>query len=212
VILNGVDLDQFRPKEVRPEIRGKYPLQGKKVVGLVSNLSRRKMPESLLEACPIILKRCPSTVFVIVGGEFGEEDRGREKALKRKAIEMGLDRSVIFTGFLPEVEEVINLFDIAVAVTEKEACSRAILEAMACAKPVVAFDTGGNSELIVDGTTGALVPFGDISAFAHSLVGLLKDDARCKDMGRAARSRAERCFDVKNNARKTEDLYARLIG
>ncbi|NQT04142.1 MAG: glycosyltransferase family 4 protein, partial [Planctomycetes bacterium] len=143
VVLNGVDLETFRPQKADPAILREYDLSRRKVVGLVSNLGKRKMPEYLLEASPYILERYPDTAFFIVGGEFGEEDKGRKRELEENARNLGVGGRVIFTGFVSDVSHIIQVFDVGVAVTEKEACSRAILEMMACGKPVVAFNTGG---------------------------------------------------------------------
>jgi len=212
VVINGVDLKKFIPEIANPEILQKYNINGRKVVGLISNLGKRKRPEYLLDSCPHILKRCPNAIFLIVGGEFSEEDKGRKNELEEKATSLGVENQVIFTGFLSNISDIIQVFDIGVAVTEKEACSRAILEIMACGKPVVAFNTGGNSELVEDGITGTLVNFGDIEGFATSVVELLEDDERRKKMGRNARDRVEKLFDVKINAEKIEKIYSQLIG
>ena len=77
---------------------------------------------------------------------------------------------------------------------------------------MVAFKTGGNPELIKDGITGTLVNFGDIKGFAAAVSDLLKNDEKRKRMGMQARQRAEKYFDVKINARKTQAIYSRLIG
>lgn len=212
VVINGVDLNKFRPGKVDLEILQKYNLNGRKIVGLISNLGKRKMPELLLNASPYLLKKHPNTIFLIVGGEFAEEDRGRREELERKANSLGVGDSFIFTGFVSNVSDIIQVFDVGVAVTEKEACSRAILEIMACGKPVVAFDTGGNSELIDDGVTGTLVDFGDIKGFASAVVDLLRDDNKRTRMAMKARERAEKYFDVKINAQKTQGIYSRLLG
>jgi len=83
---------------------------------------------------------------------------------------------------------------------------------MASGKPVVAFDTGGNPESIDDGITGSLVNFGHIEGFACSAVEILEDDEKRRKMGIRARERAERYFDVKLNAQKTQEIYSQVIG
>jgi len=210
--LNGVDGKRFSPGEPPEAILKAYDLDGKRVVGLVSNLGRRKNPNFLLEAAPTILNKCPDVVFLFVGGEFSEEDKGCKQELMQRAESLGVLGHVVFTGFISDPSGLIRTFDVGVAVTEKEACSRAILEMMACGKPVVAFNTGGNPELIEDGVTGILLDFGDIEGFAKSVADLLQDDTIRKKMGARARERAERLFDVKVNARKTEEIYSELVG
>ncbi|MBW2032856.1 MAG: glycosyltransferase [Deltaproteobacteria bacterium] len=211
VALNGVDGKRFSPGDPPEAILKAYGLEGKRVVGLVSNLGGRKNPDFLLEAAPTILNRCPDVVFLFVGGEFSEDDKGRKQELTQRAESLGLRGHVVFTGFIPDPSGLIRTFDVGVAVTEREACSRAILEIMATGKPTVGFDTGGNPELIDDGVTGVLVSVGDISAFADAVCRILENKGMKQRMGRTARERMERCFDVKVNAKRTEAIYEGLV-
>lgn len=211
VILNGVDTSIFCPGDVLQSVYHNYSLDGKKVVGLISNFSTRKKPEYFLEACSLILKKIPDTKFFIVGGEFTQEDKGRHDELVRKAKRLNIYDNAIFTGFVNDVSEIIKAFDLGVAVTEKEACSRAILEMMASGKPVVAFNTGGNSELIEHGITGTLVKFGDIVGLADSIIELLVNEEKRKKMGLLAAKRIRKYFDVRLNAERTTKLYSDLL-
>lgn len=212
VVLNGVDVHRFMPQNVRSDILKLYGIGDRKIVGMVSNLSKRKMPEHLLEACPRVLNRCPHTLFMVVGGEFGDEDKGRKSYLENMAKQLNIEDHVVFTGFMENVSEIIRAFKIGVSVTEKEACSRAVLETMACGKPVVAFNTGGNPELIEHGVTGLLVDSGDIEALTNAITGLLENDSKTRTMGIHARERIETYFDVRINAKKTQEIYSELIG
>jgi glycosyltransferase involved in cell wall biosynthesis len=148
---------------------------------------------------------------LIVGGEFGDSGLGRKKELEGKAKMLGLKKHVTFTGFLSNIADIIQIFDVGVNVTEREACSRAILEIMATGKPVVAFDTGGNSELIKNDVTGKLVKFGDIVGLADSISDLLKDDEKKKKMGKFARKIIKTKFNVKMNTDQTENIYFELL-
>jgi glycosyltransferase involved in cell wall biosynthesis len=212
VILNGVDTQKFYPGSALPELLDRYKLNGNKIVGLITNLSKRKMPEYLLEACPYILKDFPHVQFIIVGGDFGEEDKDRKSKLIQKAKLLGISDHVVFTGFLSDVSNIIKTFDIGASVTEKEACSRAIIEIMSSGKPIVAFDTGGNPELVENGVTGILIKFKDIKKYAESIVELLEDDKKRMKMGMLARERVEKYFDIKISTQKTQDLYLKLVG
>jgi glycosyltransferase involved in cell wall biosynthesis len=211
IIKNGVDTQKFSPRPATKESRKEFQFNGKKIVGLVSNLDHRKMPEYFIEACPYILKEEPNTQFLVVGGEFDENDLGRLNELKKMALSKGVDEKILFTGYREDVAEVIKYFDVGVSVTEKEACSRAILELMASGKPVVAFDTGGNSELIEHNVTGWLVEFGDIPGLAKGISDLLKDKNRKEIMGKTAREIATTKFDIKINTRQTENIYSELL-
>ena len=82
---------------------------------------------------------------------------------------------------------------------------------MAAGKPVVAMNDGGNPELVESGVTGILVEPDDINGFADAVLDLLNDDAKRIGMGRKARARAEKLFDVKRNAGETEQVYLELV-
>lgn len=212
VILNGVDLGHFNPSLNGDETKRELGAGHKKVVGIVTNLNKRKRPEYFIEAAYSVLKKYKDAVFVVVGGEFCEGVSGRTSALKDMVVRMGLKDDVIFTGFRDDVSPLIAAFDVSVQVAEKEACSRAIIESMAAAKPVVAVGGGGNPELIDDGVTGILVAPDDLDGLADEITGLLKDDGRRKTMGKKARERAQRLFDAARNARETEAVYEELLG
>lgn len=211
VIINGVDTSKFRPRKDSPELTQKYNVNGKNVVGLISNFGKRKNPECFLDVCPLILKQVPNTRFIVVGDEFTDEDRGRRDELLQKVKKLHLEDDVIFTGFVPDVSEIIRIFDIGVAVTEKEACSNAILEILASGKPVVAFDTGGNAELIEHNLTGKLVNFDDIVGLADSIVELLINVEERNNMGLRAAKRTRQFFDVRLNVLRTTELYNEIL-
>jgi glycosyltransferase involved in cell wall biosynthesis len=210
VIWNGVDTKKFHPDTSDGKSCLKIQNNGNKVVGLISNLGKRKMPEYFIETCPYVLSEHPNTTFVIVGGEFDDDDTGRLKELRRKTDSMGISDKILFTGHRNDIADIITCFDIGVSVTEKEACSRAILELMASGKPVVAFDTGGNSELIENDVSGKLLKFGDIVGLAKSISNILKDNERKDKMGKNARKLAKSNFDIKINTQKIEAIYLEL--
>lgn len=208
VILNGVDLNALNVH--KEDKRVKEP-KSKRLVGIVTNLTVRKRVEFFLDAAAKIYNKCDDVSFMVVGGEFGEESYGRIDEIKKLAVDLGIEKDMVFTGFVEEVKPYLEKFDISVNVTEKEACSRAILESMALGKPVVAMDSGGNPELLENGISGILTGPDDMESFVNSVVSLLEDKKRCLEMGSAARCRAEKLFNVERNARETEAVYRELV-
>jgi glycosyltransferase involved in cell wall biosynthesis len=89
-----------------------------------------------------------------------------------------------------------------------EGLGSAILEAMACGKPVVGTRTGGIPEAVVDGTTGLLVPPRDDAALASAIRRLLADRDRREQYGRAGRARAEASFSADALVEGTARVYA----
>ena len=92
-----------------------------------------------------------------------------------------------------------------------EGISNTILEAMACSLPVLATDVGGNAELVAAGSTGRLVPAGDVQALAGGLVDMAADARGAAAMGRAGRERVEQQFSLRSMVASYQALYDRLL-
>ena len=112
-------------------------------------------------------------------------------------------------GTLPYGENVglMKSCQICVSPTLIENFGMALLEAQFCGLPVLAFDVGGNSELVADGSTGRIVPYLDVEALARESAGLLLDPARLARWGRTAARRARKEF----SARSAGQAYVRLL-
>ncbi len=215
VIYNGVNLERFKfaaDKEAAKRVLG---WEGKKVVGVLTNLDRRKGVEVFLRISADVLQHRRDVIFVVVGGPYSSKrktDQDLLGGLQREALKLGLGERVVWVGFQEDVRPFLSALDVACNVTAKEACSRAILESMATGTTVVAFDDGGNPELIVEGETGFLVPSGEEAIFAKKVIRLLDNDEERSHMGQRARARAETFFDARQNARETMELYEKLLG
>jgi glycosyltransferase involved in cell wall biosynthesis len=166
--------------------------------------------EFFLEAAVRIKQGYNNVVFIVVGGSFPAKDN-RLIELRERVFFLGMDEDFIFTGFQENVREFISVFDVAVNVTDKEACSRAMMEYMACGKAVVAMEDGGSPELITSGENGILTHPLKIGDFADAVTGLLKDEQKRGNLGRKARAAAELKFDIKKNVLKTQNIYLELI-
>ena len=127
----------------------------------------------------------------------GEAEHEKYKQELRQIVEkLGLAQDVIFTGFRRDIPELLAAFDVLVLPSLEEAFGRVVIEAMACAKPVVATRGGGLPEIIRDKETGLLVPVKDPQAIAGAVLQLLADKALARQMGLSGRKRAEEMFDI----------------
>ena len=132
-------------------------------------------------------------------------------SLKREVADLGVEDSVIFTGFLSDTRIVMSLLDIVLVPSIiPEACPRTIIEAMAVGKPVIATPLGGSKELVTP-ETGMLVPPEDASAVADAIAILATDRERLRTMGEAARTRAVQLFSSQKNTALTEAVYTELL-
>jgi glycosyltransferase involved in cell wall biosynthesis len=174
------------------------------LVGAIGNLKPLKGQEHLLRAAALVRRTRPDARFVLVG--LGP----RESELRREAAGLGLDGSVTFTGFREDAPRIAAALDVYVQPSEAEGLPIALLEAMALRRPVVATSVGGTPEVIRGPEEGVLVPPRDPEALAGSILALLGDPQRRRDMGEAAEHRA-RGFDIRRAVRRIEEVYEELV-
>ena len=213
VIHDGVDLALFDGAIDREAIRRSLGLSREHVaVGIVSRLVPGKgHRDDLLPAIAQISREFPQVRCIIVGGD-PEPGQPCLQEVQRRVRDLGLERSVLFTGWRDDIPSITSAFDIAVQSSRYiEGFGTALLEAMALGKPVVATAVGGIPELVEDGTTGFLVPPADSGALAAAIRRLVVEGAARERMGRAGRARLEQLFDQRRLAKQLEALYAGML-
>jgi glycosyltransferase involved in cell wall biosynthesis len=105
------------------------------------------------------------------------------------------------------IRDSIKSFDIFVMSSLTEGLGTSILDAMACAKPVIGTRAGGIPEAVRDEDTGLLVPPHDEAALAAAIVRLLKDPALAARLGASGRQRAAEYFSVERMVSETVNVY-----
>ena len=214
LIYNGVDLDAFQAsaEEVGTFRNELFPdgTQTDAIVGVVTRITPEKGIHFLVRAMRE-LKGEVDVRLLIVGGPYFQKDVEYMEMLKREVADLGVEDSVIFTGFLSDTRIVTSLLDIVLVPSIiPEACPRTIIEAMAVGKPVIATPLGGSKELVTP-ETGLLVPPEDASAVAEAITTLVSDQERLKAMRKAARNRAVELFSSEKNTALTEAVYNELL-
>jgi len=114
-------------------------------------------------------------------------------------------------GSRNDIPQIMRSLDVFVLPSQAEGISNTILEAMACALPVIATDVGGNAELVVDGDTGALVPARDPAALADCMTGYAADATLRDRQGRAARQRILDEFSMQKMMSAYQNVYEQLM-
>ena len=177
VIYCGIDSDTFTPA---PAERSPTP-----VIAYVGRLRRYKGVELILKGVARMQDR---RVEVEIAGTG--EDRPRLEAL---AASLDLGRRVRFLGFVSEAEKsaLLRRAWIVALTSPKEGWGITNLEAAACGTPVVASDSPGLRESVLDGRTGFLVKHGDVSALAAAFDRIVADPALVTRLGTAGRAFAE---------------------
>ncbi len=195
---SGVDCNHFRalPDPDASTIR----------VALVSRMLRDK---GVLDAAAAIglLRGRGLAVELLLAGPIDPDNRGSltpETLISLGAAEHGIE----WLGPIADVRAVWRRAAIAVLPsTYGEGVPKALLEAAACARPIIASDVPGCREVVRPGETGFLVPPRDIEGLADAIAALASDPMRRKTMGRAGRALVERDFDEDIVARETLGVY-----
>ncbi|MFF9404326.1 glycosyltransferase family 4 protein [Streptomyces anandii] len=186
----GVDEKTFHPASGGDEVRARLGLSDRPVVVCVSRLVRRKGQDTLIRAMPRILAAEPDTVLLIVGGGPYEKD------LRRMAAETGVAGSVRFTGAVPwsELPAHYGAGDVFAMPCrtrrgglDVEGLGIVYLEASATGLPVVAGDSGGAPDAVLDGETGWVVRGGSSEEAADRVTTLLGDAELRRRMGERGR-------------------------
>jgi glycosyltransferase involved in cell wall biosynthesis len=129
-------------------------------------------------------------------------------ALQAQASAAGCADAVVFTGYRRDARALMNAVDIVVHPPRFEGFGLVVAEAMAAGRPVVATDVaGGIPEMVDDGRTGLLVPYGDVDAMAGALVRLCRDRRLRDELGRAGRARYLEELTVEGMLARTLPLY-----
>jgi glycosyltransferase involved in cell wall biosynthesis len=200
-LVNGVDTELFRPTSPAFE-----PGPGERWIAVPRRLVRKNGVEFLVRAIPLVREKLPGVRFLLLG------DGPERERLESLCSELGVQAYVRFAGAQPHgaMPSLLASCEIAVVPSLMEATSVAALEAMACARPVVASRVGGLPE-IVDEEVGTLVPPGDPPGLAAGILRLLQSEDLVKK-GREARLRVERSWSnarlVDRHLRIYEDLVA----
>lgn len=204
LIPNGVDFSRFQQGHDDARAALGLSLQ-EKVVGTVGRLTWKKAPECLLAAAHLIVQQEPNARLLIVG------DGPLRAQVEQRAVELDIHSRCLFTGAVPDALPYLRACDVFVLSSMIEGMANALLEALACGKPAVVTDAGGNGEVVQDGQTGYVVPRNDPQRLAQATVHLLRHPALAAQMGEAARKDMEERFSLSRMVNSVEALYAELL-
>jgi glycosyltransferase involved in cell wall biosynthesis len=207
-VYNGIDLAKFRfSPAATAQTRATLGLaEGQPAVGLFGQLLPHKGHRLLIAAAPRILKVCPNARFFIVGSL---ENPPYLAELRAELHAAGLTQQFEFTGWRRDVPELMSAVDVVVVPTiTPEPAALSLMEGMALSRPLVASNTGGTAELVVDGSTGLLFPTGDSDELAAQVLRVLTDSALARSIGAAGRRRMEERFSEERHFDEMAQLYA----
>ena len=207
VIHNGVDGSRFFPDPpIRARVRRELGLsENEFCIGSVGNLLPVKDQLTLLRAVESMTGRCSAWRLIIVG-----------EGSERPKLEAFLDAHpnckdrVVLTGTSDHVPELLQAMDVYVLPSLSEGISNSLLEAMSSGLAVIATDTGGNPEVVVDGESGLLFPVGDSDRLAEQLLLLNSQPQVRVQLAQQALRRMREEFSIDSMIRKYAQLYESL--
>jgi N-acetyl-alpha-D-glucosaminyl L-malate synthase BshA len=193
VIPDFVDTRRFSPSDRR-----------ERTIVHVSNFRPVKRTLDAVRAFYLIRRRTPARLVFVGSGPD-------QPQVRQLAERLGILDDLRFVGEDPDVANYLRGASLLLSTSEFEGFGMSVLEAMACAVPVVTTDSGGTGE-VVNEACARTASVGDVEGLAAAAVEVLRDENLARTMGEAGRRRAEEMFDVDRVVPQYEALYERVCG
>jgi glycosyltransferase involved in cell wall biosynthesis len=201
-VFSGFPLEAFLSAANDQNLRTKWNIAPNDIViGNIGRLFKLKGHDDLFAVAPALTQRFPQLKFLLVG------DGPWRDRFETRVRELGLTRHFVFTGLVPptEIPRLVGIMDILVHLSLREGLPRALPQALAAAKPVVAYDCDGAREVCHDQETGFLLQPRDLAGLKERLGTLVNDAALRQRLGRCGQIFVSDRFRVE---RMVDDLYA----
>ena len=200
---NIIDPLHFAEPGQRPKVVQEYPFAGKRFCVYVGRLSRIKHAEDLIYMMSEVCKQFPEMLLVLIGeGEIEQE-------LKELSKEMGIQQNIIFLGVIKQQR--LAGFLPAAALYVAGHSGRALAEAALAGLPMVVYDYEWHPELVKQGITGELAPFGDWKKLAQGVCSILSDSIYAARLGNNARKLGMELLNQEKIIGQEKEVYSRLL-
>lgn len=204
-IYNGVEQNHFSRSQ---ELRNELGIHKNDLAAIsVGMLTKSKGYQVLLEAVSILKERGRSYKFYWVGGADKKEFKVFSAMLKK----LKLDRLVTYLGYKNDVTRLLKNFDILINPSLNEALPTVVLEAMSASLPIIATNSGGTSECLIDGENGYIVPIADPVELSSRIDELFSNRNKCIDFGLKSWERFFDNFSTKIYSKRFEELYSDIM-
>ena len=196
-LYDGCDTNRFRPDpRERAQFRREFGLREKELaIGTVANIEWRKRQDILIRALSLVPPKFPFKCF-LVGDSSQSWMQNYKRKLQDAIQKLRLSNKIVFTGLRNDIRRVMNGLDIFLLPSLGEGCPSALLEAMACEKPVIVSRTGPFPEIVTHNREGILAEPGNPDSFAKELEKLCGDPEKRTAMGKRGRLKVTRQFSL----------------
>lgn len=201
VVHNGIEEEDVSSAD-KAAVRNEFGLDGGDLlVACVGRLAYHKGTGYLAAAMDLVLSKMPGARFLLVG------EGPMEAEMRRLAAREKMSGKVFVTGRRTDAVTLIAAADLLMMPSLSEGLPITLLEAAMTGTAMVATDTGGIAEIVINGETGLLCSVGDVRELAGAMISLLTDDQLREKMGAAARELWESEYTREKMVRKTEAVY-----
>ena len=195
VIYNGIYLSNKMPDRTLLQREN-----NEIILGNSGRLVKQKGHRYLIDIAKILAEENINFKLVIAG------EGKLEKELKKHVNNLNLNDRVIFLGFVKDMQAFMNSIDIFLLTSLWEGFGYVIIEAMACKKPVIAFDVSSNPEIIENDKTGYLIKNRSLNEFAEKIKILAADKEMRNRFGSNGRKRVESRFTFARSLKQVEEI------
>jgi glycosyltransferase involved in cell wall biosynthesis len=207
-VSTAVDLTRFDPQRGYKDMRPVFGIPpSSPVVGIAARFQRYRRTDILLEAISHLIKDVPDIRLLLVG--YSSQ---MQKSVIEPMERLGISSHVILAGYrMDDYVDTLACMDVFVLLTPgSDGTARALRDAMAMAKPVVATTKGILPELVCDGVNGFIVQENP-QAICQALLPLVKDQQLRHSVGKAARKTAQEEFRLDHQAEAVEAFYQKIL-
>jgi len=208
LIHNGIEIPAQANRNTRDRYRREFRIpEDSFVLTVVANLIEYKGHADLISALASVRDRLGLNWRLLLVGR----DEGIGPALRRQAESLGLTEHIVWVGEFGQPYEALAAADVGVLPSHEEGFSNSLLEKMANGLALVATRVGGNTDAVIDGQSGLLVPPRDPAALGAAIAKLYEDPALRTRLGAAARQRVEQRFSIEACTQRYLNLYRGLM-
>jgi len=207
----GYSSKEFDQKLLHPleEIKNKLGIVATKgkIIGIVGRLQTWKGMHTVIKTMPIVLKKHPETVCLVVGGQHPYEKK-YQKFLNQLIADLKLYKNVVMVGRQTNIPDWISVMDVFIHASDREPFGIVIPEAMALGKAIIAGDTGGPKEIIKEKSNGLICPFNDHRKMAELIIFYLDHPDIAQRMGENARTDSKLFTDERFSKKMIKSILA----
>jgi len=176
------------------------------LIGMIACFKPQKAPLDFIEAARQVVAQGSNARFILVG------DGILRNAIQKRILAYGLEDKITLAGWRRDIPEILNSLDVFVLTSLWEGLPVSVLEALACGKPVVATNTGGIAEAVLDGKNGFLVEPKEAKRLAGILSRLAGDQQLRIKLGKQAKENIAGAFLLDSMIENHQMLYSKLAG